>query len=99
MQTKEIPVPTTAEVDETALLDFMRRFAPKVEEELRKRNKYFGSRYVQELAEGEEEDVPTQKLVSLKKHKNTEKVKLLITAISHKVTDILMNHYAISGKC
>lgn len=73
VQTTERVSKNTASIDESALLEFMRRFAPKVEEELRKKNKHFGSEYKHTISKNDD-DIPTKKIASLVKHKATEEV-------------------------
>ncbi|XP_065207059.1 cytoplasmic dynein 2 intermediate chain 2-like [Planococcus citri] len=75
VQTTERSSQKPATIDDSALLDFMRRFAPRVEEELRKKNKHFGSEYTQAISKNED-DIPTKKITSLVKHKTMEKGKI-----------------------
>lgn len=58
--------------DEAALLEFMRKFAPKVECELRKRSKYFGADFQQNLTDDEE--ITTKKICSLPRHEKIGEV-------------------------
>lgn len=83
VQTNETTTETTTAVDEIALLDFMRRFAPRVEEELRKQNKHFGSEFKHSISD-DESNIQTKKITSLtlNKHKNVEKVNHISVAIS-----------------
>ncbi len=54
----------------------MRRVAPKVEDELRKKNKYFGPDFVQNISEDDE--VVTKKIFDSSIKENMQNVRLLL---------------------
>lgn len=58
--------------DETALLEFLKKFAPKVELELRKGSKHFDADYQRNLANDEE--IITKKIGNLMKHEKINEV-------------------------
>lgn len=75
--------------DETALLEFLKKFAPKVELELRKGSKHFDADYQWNLANDEE--IITKKIGNLMKHEKINEVRSISVKLLCKNEIITLN--------